>query len=144
MNLVLDTNVLLSAFAFRGVCNELFEHCALRHRIVVSDFILREFREKFIQTFRASEHEAVEARRLIRFRSERVEPAPVPKDVCRDPEDLPVLGTALSGGCVCIVTGDKDLLDIGRFRGISIVTPAGFWRFEAEGRSGSGGRPRPR
>ena len=42
---------------------------------------------------------------------------------CRDPKDDMVLETAVLAGAEIIVTGDKDLLTMGQFRGIRILTP---------------------
>jgi hypothetical protein len=33
-------------------------------------------------------------------------------DLCRDPTDVPVLGTALAGGCALLISIDRDLLDM--------------------------------
>jgi putative PIN family toxin of toxin-antitoxin system len=48
------------------------------------------------------------------------------KGVCRDPADDAVLGAALEGRASAIVTGDDDLLSIGEFEGVAIVTPRAF------------------
>jgi predicted nucleic acid-binding protein len=56
--------------------------------------------------------------------------------VCGDADDDVVLGTAVAGRCDAIVTGDKDLLDLVRYRGIEIVSPRGFWSFESRRPSG--------
>lgn len=45
---------------------------------------------------------------------------------CRDPKDNKYLELALSGNADCIVTGDKDLLVLHPFHGISIITPRDF------------------
>jgi len=45
---------------------------------------------------------------------------------CRDPRDNKFLELAVSGGAVCLVSGDQDLLVLHPFRGIPIVTPRGF------------------
>ena len=45
---------------------------------------------------------------------------------CRDPDDDKLLETALLGNADCLVTGDRDLLEMSPFHGIPIVTPAGF------------------
>ena len=45
---------------------------------------------------------------------------------CPDPEDDKFLETALVGEADCLITGDRDLLDMTPFRGISILTPAAF------------------
>ncbi|MCY3841069.1 MAG: putative toxin-antitoxin system toxin component, PIN family [Gammaproteobacteria bacterium] len=45
---------------------------------------------------------------------------------CRDPDDGKLLETALAGGVDCLVTGDRDLLDMHPFRGIPVLTVAAF------------------
>ncbi|MBP7775533.1 MAG: putative toxin-antitoxin system toxin component, PIN family [Acidobacteria bacterium] len=46
--------------------------------------------------------------------------------VCRDPDDDWVLATALAGNTEAIVTGDADLLTIGSYSGIEIISPRQF------------------
>ena len=50
---------------------------------------------------------------------------------CRDPDDDKLLETALMGAADCLVTGDRDLLEMSPFQDIPIVTPAGFLDFRA-------------
>jgi putative PIN family toxin of toxin-antitoxin system len=45
---------------------------------------------------------------------------------CRDPKDDKFLELAVNGRADVIVSGDADLLVLGCFRGIPIVTPAAF------------------
>jgi uncharacterized protein len=47
---------------------------------------------------------------------------PLPNPVCRDPDDDDVLACALAAQVDVIVSGDKDLLVLGSFEGIPIVT----------------------
>lgn len=47
-------------------------------------------------------------------------------DVCRDPADDVVLAAAVEGRADAIVTGDADLLTLGEYRGIAIMTPRAF------------------
>ena len=54
MRLVLDTNVLISAFVSRGLCSELLEHCAKYHELVTSDALIEELRGKLLGKFRLS------------------------------------------------------------------------------------------
>jgi predicted nucleic acid-binding protein len=42
---------------------------------------------------------------------------------CRDPKDDKFLELAVNGGADCIVSGDEDLLLLGLFREIDILTP---------------------
>lgn len=46
--------------------------------------------------------------------------------ICRDPDDEPYICTALAGRADCIVSGDKDLLDLKVVEHIPIMTPADF------------------
>jgi putative PIN family toxin of toxin-antitoxin system len=52
-----------------------------------------------------------------------VEPTRVPV-VTRDPDDDHVLAAAVTGRALCVVTRDRDLLDLGRHQGIEILQPA--------------------
>lgn len=131
MRLVLDTNVLIAAFIARGTCNELLEHCVREHTLIGSGYILREFEDKLVEKFDCSRREAREARGLLATRTIIVEPDPLQKQVCRDPDDDNILAAAAAGGCACIVTGDKGLLTLGAFQGIDIIAPRDFWRYEA-------------
>ena len=57
--------------------------------------------------------------------AEVVTPARVPR-VVRDPDDDQVLAAAVEGRAEAIVTGDRDLLDLGSHAGIQILAPARF------------------
>ena len=46
--------------------------------------------------------------------------------VCRDPDDNKFIECALDGQCNYIVSGDKDLLDIKRFKNIRIISVSEF------------------
>ena len=53
-------------------------------------------------------------------------PVPLTSDVCRDPDDIKVLGLAVASNADYIVTGDKDLLVLKSFQGIPILNPRSF------------------
>lgn len=53
-----------------------------------------------------------------------IEPPPLPKPVCRDPDDDQVLALALAAMAETIITGDNDLLSLRSFEGIPVVAPA--------------------
>jgi uncharacterized protein len=56
--------------------------------------------------------------------AEMIDPLPLPKPVCRDPDDDQVLALAIATKAEMIVSGDADLLSLGSFEGIPIVAPA--------------------
>lgn len=131
MRVVLDTNVLIAAFVARGACHDLLEYCKRRHQLVTSEFILREFEEKLLTKFRVPPSKASEAVSTLRSRFEVVQDVALESPASRDPDDDWILSAALIGNCVCIVTGDRDLLDLKEYRGIQILAPGSFWSFEA-------------
>lgn len=131
MKLVIDTNVLIAAFIARGTCHELLEHCALRHTILISDFILNEFETKLVSKFGFTAEEAAAAAALVRTRAVLHSPEPLSERVCRDRDDDNVLALAVATSANCIVTGDKDLHDLAEYRGLPIVAPGRFWQFDS-------------
>lgn len=132
MRLLLDTNVLIAAFIARGVCHELLAHCVYNHEPVTSRALLDELQRELIAKFDFTERDARDAARLLASRFTVVLPAALEHPVSRDPDDDLVLATAVGGNCECVVTGDKDLLVLQRYRNIPILSPADFWKYESE------------
>jgi predicted nucleic acid-binding protein len=50
----------------------------------------------------------------------------------RDPENIPILGTAVAAEAKLLITVDKDLLAVGEYWGIAIVKPGTFWKLATE------------
>jgi putative PIN family toxin of toxin-antitoxin system len=132
MRLVFDSNVLIAAFVARGVCSELLEYCVREHEAVTSEAVLEEVRRNLVDKIRVTAAQADQTVRLLRTGLEVVEPVAVNPQVCRDPDDDVVLGTAIEGRCKVIVTGDRDLPDLVTHRDVAIVSPRGFWSFESQ------------
>jgi len=127
VKIVFDTNVLLAAFATRGLCETLFESCLAEHEIVLSPPILDEFREHLAGKFKLPAARVNEIVAFLKAECSQVEPTPVPKNACRDPDDLLILGTAIAAKANCIVTGDKDLLTLGDYERVAIVAPRALY-----------------
>jgi len=100
-----------------------FEVCLASHEIVISEDILREVRRHLGTRFRLPSRQADAVLSFLREHATMVRPAKVPSGACRDRTDLPVLGTALAAGADCLVTGDRDLLDLGTFHEIQVLSP---------------------
>ena len=122
MRLVLDTNVLIAALVADGLCRDLVRRRLESHCLISSEPLLEELRDKLEEKFQVPAKDVP----FIRAFTERVElvrPASLPKDACRDPDDVTVLATAAAGKADCIITGDEDLLVLEEFNGIQILTP---------------------
>jgi uncharacterized protein len=129
VRIVFDTNVLLSGILARGLCEALLDACLGSEEctVVLSKHILREFARHGVGKLGVPRNEIRHAVAFLRSQVELVEPAKVPLNACRDPDDLAVLGTALAAGADCLVTGDKDLLDLKKFHGVPIVSPRALY-----------------
>ncbi len=126
MRVVLDTNVLAAAFASRGLCEAVVEVCLNSHDIFLAEAILAELRRYLERKLKMPAGQANDILSFLREQATMVEPLEVPPDACRDADDLAVLGTALAADADYLVTGDKDLLVLGQFRGVPIVSPRAF------------------
>ena len=127
MKIVFDTNVLLAAFISpSGRSHELVERCATLHKIICSEFIIGELRDKLLNKFERESSEVERAIALLRVRMQIVIPTPLDEPVSRDSKDDPILGTAIAGEAERIITGDKDLLVLESYRGIKIMKPSDF------------------
>ncbi|MBI5235890.1 MAG: putative toxin-antitoxin system toxin component, PIN family [Deltaproteobacteria bacterium] len=133
MRVLLDTNVLIAAFIARGNSSEVFEHCLSEHEMITSQWIVDELEEKLSGRFHFSKSEVKGVVALVMGNAEMTRTDGLVEKVCRDADDDNVLAAALAGKAVCIVTGDNDLLILKDYRGIKILTPTDFWKFEARG-----------
>ena len=132
MRIVLDTNVLIAAFISHGTCNEVFKQVIRHHQLVISEFILQEFQNKLVGKFNYAKKEVEEALHLLLSRSEVITPTPLTTQISRDPDDDNILAVALSGNCDCIVSGDKDILDLTDVKNLRLISPSDFWKYEAK------------
>lgn len=113
------------------MCAELLEDVLIHHQLVLSDFILDEVTRKFREKFGYPEREVRELRRFLTTTATLVAPATLPDTVCRDPDDIPVLGTAVAGNAELLISVDKDLLSVAHYQGVAIVKPGQFWNHAA-------------
>ena len=129
MKVVLDSSVLIAASISRaGVCAELLEDVLTQHELIISDYIAQELGRKLRDQFNFPKSEVRQLRRFLVRMATTVVPSDLPAKVCRDPSDIPVLGTAAAAGASVLVTMDKDLLALGEFQSIAIIKPGEFWR----------------
>jgi len=134
MRVVLDTNVFVSATLIRGGNEDRVLRGFQRGRfdLVISPPILEEIgRVLFYARLRKKQWPAEEEiRALIRYVAEAsfLAPGRLNVAICRDPEDNKFLAAALEAGARYLVSGDKDLLDLGSHSGVDIVTPSAFLR----------------
>jgi uncharacterized protein len=130
MKIVLDTNVIVAAFASRGLSHLILRRCLEKYELILSPHILQELEAAFIRKLKMPlEKVRLNIDFLVQTCSLR-DASPVDSSVCRDPEDLNILGLALHSKADIIVSGDEDLLSIRSFKRIPIWSPRQFWELE--------------
>jgi uncharacterized protein len=127
MRIVLDTNVIVAAFASRGLCAELFEVCVSGHTIILSEYILLEMRKALLNKIKLPPETIEAIIGYLKDTSEIVLPEPLDVSICRDKSDIAIIGTALRGNAGFIITGDEDLLSLKKYKGIKIINPREYW-----------------
>jgi hypothetical protein len=132
MRVVLDSNILVAAFATQGLCQAVFELCLEKHQIIISNELLKEVRDNLIKKLKLPERLAFERIQFLRDVSELNETGQIINIRCNDPNDLHVLSLAINNGAECIVSGDADLLEITITKGIRILSPRELWEMERE------------
>jgi len=135
LRVVIDINVLISGYFFgkpetppRRVLKATLERLlVLLHTDDYLVDLLEAFsKEKFIDRLAILGETAVSITVTLAQLGERVTTAEVPAGVVRDRDDVIILACAVGGQADFIVSGDKDLTDLGIYEGIPILTPAQF------------------
>lgn len=127
MRVLLDTNVLVSAFATRGLCADVLRLVLAEHTLVTGDVVLRELARVLLNRIKLPR---AKIEGIVAFlRQHEVVPTPsAPSNLpIRDEDDRWVLASAVAGAADVLVTGDRDLLDVATQAPLKIVEPRGFW-----------------
>jgi putative PIN family toxin of toxin-antitoxin system len=129
VRVVLDPNVVVSALLFTGISSKLLP---LWQDDVITVLVSRGIVEEYLRVlsypkFKLSEGEIkglIEEELLLYV--ETVKPGRRLRVVDRDPSDDKFIECAVAGKARVIISGDKDLLSIGRYQRILIQSPAQF------------------
>jgi uncharacterized protein len=123
----LDTNVLVSAFATRGLCADVMRQVLAEHELVLGEVVLRELRKALRVKLKLPPASVTAIEDLLR-ESEVIPRPRKPSEMdLRDPDDRWVLASAIAGRADVLVTGDRDLLEVAASSPVTIVDPRGFW-----------------
>ncbi|MGQ0645437.1 MAG: putative toxin-antitoxin system toxin component, PIN family [Elusimicrobiota bacterium] len=129
MRVVFDTNIYIAALLTPGGRAE--EALRLvwlgRHELVVSPAILAEVATKLRQKFHWDPARIEEACKLFAGSATLLRPR-IRHALLKDEPDNRILECATEAGAQVIVTGDKELLAVGRFEGVRISSLADFIR----------------
>ena len=127
MKVFLDTNVVVAAFAARGLCSDVFRMAAAEHELLVGEPVLVETRRILQTKLRMPAQARNEVLRVLaRFAQVPAAKAPTALGI-DDPADEWIVACALAASAEVFVTGDKALLALRRVQGMPVVSPREFW-----------------
>ena len=127
MRVFLDTNVLVSAFATRGLCSDILEVVLLEHDLVIGSQVLHELNRALRSKLKLSASHTKEIADFMSDEAAQFVDSAEPAAAKASPEDARVLGEALAGGATILITGDAALLKLGAIEQTQIVSPRRFW-----------------
>ncbi len=127
MRVFLDTNVLVSAVATRGLCADVLREILLSHQLVLSTPLLTELRNILHNKIGIPQEIISDFIDLLSQDSTLSENCELSDIDISDKDDILILSTALNSNAELFVTGDKELLELGKIQTMSIVSPRQFW-----------------
>ena len=127
MKVFLDTNVLASAPATRGLCADVLRQIFACHQLFISEQVLNELNSVLRSKFGVRQDLIDEFIWLLQKDTVLAEPGKLPRVEVQDKEDLPILAAAVAAGAEVLVTGGKELLDLGHIEDLQILSPRQFW-----------------
>lgn len=128
MRVFLDTNVLVSAFATRGICADILTVVLAEHDLLVGETVLQELSGVLSGKMKMSAAVIDDADTFLRQEATVTVGESVPSlPMVRDPDDRRVFAEAMAGRADVLVSGDRDLLDVAATLPLGVVSPRGFW-----------------
>ena len=128
MNIVIDTNVIISGIFFGGYPRKILETVADKQiSAYATTEIINEYYEIIDEMIKRKQgrinnsvlSQLVSKLKIIQSSSS--------VNICRDSDDNKFIECAIDANALYIISGDKDLLDIQKFNNIQIVNAKSFY-----------------
>ncbi len=127
MRIFLDTNVLISAVASRGLCADVMREVLTSHELEVCEPLIKGLQRNLKNKFKLSDELISEFTSLLQSDSIFVKSEHVITINGIDENDRKILSCAIQGKAEVFVTGDKKLLDLHKIENLMIISPREFW-----------------
>jgi putative PIN family toxin of toxin-antitoxin system len=132
----LDTNVLVSAFASRGLCADLLRHILVEHDLITGEVVLTELKRTLLKRINVPPKVVAEIEHLLRDHQVVAKPRRHLDLGLRDADDEWIIASAVAGEADALVTGDRDILETTVHLPIRVYSPRQFWEQGHRDRSG--------
>jgi putative PIN family toxin of toxin-antitoxin system len=126
LKVCLDTNVVVSAVATRGVCADLLHVILAEHELVLGETVLTEMRRVLRRKIGLSRDTVGELETFLRRQATVVTAREAVSTTTLDAGDAAVLAEAATADVDVLVTGDRELLEVADSP-VTIVSPRGLW-----------------
>jgi putative PIN family toxin of toxin-antitoxin system len=127
MRVFLDTNVLVSAVATRGLCADVLREILVSHQLVVSTPLIAELKRTLHTKIGIPQEIISDFVELLAQDSILTEDTKLTNIDINDKDDILILSTALNGNAELFVAGDNELLELGKIKSMHILSPRKFW-----------------
>ena len=132
LRVVLDSVVAVSAFLTDGLTADLVSQCQENVNLYTAEEILQEIRRVLLEKphiknrYRYSSEQVENFINDLRNISTIIAQLPEIRVIERDPKDDMIIACAVAASADYIISRDRDLLDLGNYQQIQIVTPEDF------------------
>ena len=125
MKIVIDSNIFVSSFFWKGNPRKIFDRVIDGFdELFITNDILEEIREVLSRDkFDAETKEIDDYIKIIENYSQKIVHNNIIENVSRDIDDNKILKCGLEGNVEYIITGDKDLLVLKEYKSIKIINP---------------------
>lgn len=128
MNVVIDTNVFVSGIFWSGPPADIIKAW---YRKAFTLCFTPKIKDEYARVAYglAKKHSDINVApylELIPIYGQIIADKKLPEPVSRDPDDDTFIACAFNAKAKVIITGDKDLLDVGTYQDIQLVTPKAF------------------
>jgi putative PIN family toxin of toxin-antitoxin system len=124
----LDTNVLVGAFATRGLCADLLRDILARHELITGEVVLEELQGVLTRRIGVPAAVAEEIDGYLRGNEVVPRPSAHLGLGLRDPDDEWIVASAAVASAHLLVTGDADILAAGLDLPVRALTPRESWK----------------
>jgi putative PIN family toxin of toxin-antitoxin system len=127
MKVFLDTNVLVSAAATRGLCADVLREVLTSHQLLVSDPLFSELDNVLKERLKLPQEIISEFIEILRQDACQSTASASSNIEIQDKDDWIILSCGLNGNADIFITGDKELLELGRINNMDILSTKMFW-----------------
>ena len=128
MRVLVDTNVIVSGLIAKGMCFEILEDLIYSHTPIITPYILSECKNVLLTKFHLSMATVKSQILVIERHFYKGQSATDVINACRDPKDNQILADAVLNKVDFILSGDKDIISLGSFEGIRMISPKEYWK----------------